>query len=681
MLRGELGLGADADGILILPADTPLGAPLADIAGDVVLDVDVKPNRGDLLSMIGLAREVAAISGSKVRWPLIEVPESGDATNDHLWVEIADRSLCPRFVGRWVDQLAVRPSPFRVQLRLAAAGVRPVSNVVDASNFVMLELGKPIHTFDAAAVSGGQLVVRAARDGEMLETLDHVQRELTSDTLVIADSRGPIGIAGVMGGAQSEVGAGTTAVVIESAVFDAVSVRRTAFRYGLRSEASLRFEKGQESRLARLGADRTAQLLAEWAGARVATGVVDSNPADEEPRRVAFRPARVDRLLGTQLGADAMRAELARIGIDTAAGADGELLAVVPPHRRDIAIEEDVAEEVIRLHGYDTLTRRLPDTAMPAYRDDPRRLIDLLRDMLAGRGLTEVITNGLIGPHDHDALGISADDSATIHVENPVTVDHSQMRRSMLPGLVGVLARNERQRWPNVAMFEIGAIHEWSAGKPRQQELLGLLMAGELRPASWSESGREVSIDDAKGIVEVLVARLNVGPLVYRPAEAHAGVEHPGRTAEVRVPDGVLGRVGELHPAFLARYDIRAEHVAFATLDLDALRRLANSQPEVRNVYALPAIERDIAVVVDRQTPAADVEAVIRRHAGGHLARLELFDRYQGAPLEEGEVSLAYRLRFQPVEAPIAEAELDASIGEVSQALAREVGGRIRSGA
>jgi phenylalanyl-tRNA synthetase beta chain len=274
----ELGLTSDADGILILapPGDGDgasalpglrIGRPLAEVVGDTVLDIDVKPNRGDALSLVGLAREVAAITGGEVRWPEINVPESGDSTNDHVWVEVADKRLCPRFVARYVDALKVGPSPVAVQLRLTAAGMRPVSNAVDASNYVMVELGKPIHVFDAGAVSGGTIIVRPAREGETLETLDHVTRDLTPETLLIADSGGPIGIAGVMGGAQSEVSEGTTAAIIESAVFDPVSIRRTAQRFSLRSEASARFEKGQESRLARVGADRTAQLLAAWAAA------------------------------------------------------------------------------------------------------------------------------------------------------------------------------------------------------------------------------------------------------------------------------------------------------------------------------------------------------------------------------------------------------------------------------
>ncbi|HXI45095.1 MAG TPA: phenylalanine--tRNA ligase subunit beta, partial [Candidatus Acidoferrales bacterium] len=294
----ELRLTGDGDGILILPADTPIGASLADLYGDVVLDVDVKPNRGDALSIVGVAREVAAITGQVVRWPETDIVETGGPIEDRLAVEVEDERLCPRFVGRWVSGVRVGPSPDRIQMRLLAAGQRPLSNVVDASNYVMVELGKPIHTFDAAAVTGGRIVVRRARTHEHLVTLDHVDRTLTDETLVIADADGPIGIAGVMGGEASEVGQGTTDVIVESAIFDPVSIRRTAFRYALRSEASLRFEKGQEFRLARVGADRTARLIREWAGGDIARGRVDSHPAEPEPRHVAFRPARVNRLLG-----------------------------------------------------------------------------------------------------------------------------------------------------------------------------------------------------------------------------------------------------------------------------------------------------------------------------------------------------------------------------------------------
>ncbi len=410
----ELRLTADGDGILILPPEAPLGTPMADLYGDVVLDVDVKPNRGDVLSLVGLAREVAAVTGATVRFPETDPPETGDPIEGRLAVDVEEPALCPRFVARLVNGVTVGPSPDRVQMRLIAAGQRPVSNVVDVSNYVMLELGKPIHTFDARAVHDGRIVVRLARDGERMETLDHVDRELDPETLLIADPAGPLGIAGVMGGAASEVSDATTDVVVESAIFDPVSIRRTAFRYGLRSEASLRFEKGQEHRLARLGADRSARLIEEWAGGTVATGVIDTNATEPPPARVPFRPARVNRLLGVEVPADEQRALLDRVGVATEPAEAGTrvpvasgpqplevdateteaLVAIVPTWRRDLEIEADVAEEVARVRGYELIPDILPHTPMPPYRPSPLRLRDAVREILVGAGLSETISFG-----------------------------------------------------------------------------------------------------------------------------------------------------------------------------------------------------------------------------------------------------------------------------------------------
>jgi phenylalanyl-tRNA synthetase beta chain len=718
----ELGLTDDADGILILAeaggdgaapggdgaapggedGAPALGRPLEEVVGDVVLDIDVKPNRGDALSLIGLAREVAAVTGGRVRWPLVEVPESGDATSDRVRVTVEDPDLAPRFVARYVDQLKVRPSPLQVQLRLNAAGVRTVSNIVDASNYVMLELGKPIHTFDAASVSEGHIIVRRARDGEEIETLDHVRRELSPDTLLITDPMRPLGIAGVMGGADSEVGPGTKAVVIESAVFAAQSIRRTAQRFGLRSEASLRFEKGQEPRLARLGADRTAQLLCAWAGGRAAAGVIDTNPAPDQPRRVVFRPSRISRLLGDDIDAREMSELLQRVEIATEppraddqlvivegdgatppadAGADA-FVAVVPPHRRDVAIEADVAEEVARLRGYETLPSRLPDTEMPDYRPDAYRFTDALRDLLAGRGLAEVVTNGLISTEEHARLGYAADDETTIRITNPVAADHSELRRSLLPGLVRVVTINERQRRDDLAIFEVGPVHAFEDGAPIQRERVGIMLTGSWQPASWTDPRRDAGIDDAKGIVELLVDRMCHLRVDYEEARAMQGVEHPGRTAVVSVDsDGervTLGRVGELNPRYLAASEVRAERVAFAMLDVAVLRSLEPARILVPSLPRLPASERDLAIVVPRQVSHGQVASVIRANAGPLLDSLALFDRYQGPPLGADELSLAYRLRFQPVERPLAENELDETIEGISRALEEQLGLRVR---
>ncbi len=700
----ELGLTADADGILILPSDSELGVDMADMAGDVVLDVDVKPNRGDALSILGLAREVAAATGAELRWPDLSVEESGDRTSDHLQVDVEDTELCPVFVGRYVEGVTVAPSPWDVQKRLIAAGVRPVSNIVDASNYVLMELGKPIHTFDGDKVRDGRITVRTARDGETLETLDHIRRELTPDTLLITDDDGPLAIAGVMGGADSEVGDETTNIIIESAIFDPVSVRRTAFRYALRSEASQRFEKGQEHRMARFGADRTAALIARWGGGRVASGVIDTQPEPPKQLRVPFRPRRVSQLLGEDISLEEQRDRLRRVEIETEPAGEGvmvpviaddeprevaaepaeALVALVPGHRRDIAIEADIIEEIARVRGYETIDGQLPDTGMPAYSRDSQPMLDELRGTLSGAGLTELVTHGLIGPEDHARLGFEADDAGTIVAANPVTVDHSQLRRSMLPEHLRVLMENERQRTPDIHAFEFGALHRWVDADPEETEVLGLILTGRERPLSHDREGVEVDVATAKGLLEQLAIRITGSRLAYEPVTPRAGVEHPGRTAAVVAVRAngertSIGRVGEVHPRLLEACGVNARHVVFAEIDLDAFRRLIPERLRVGDLEHLPGVERDIAVVVPEELAAGRVERVIREAGGTFLRSVTLFDQYRGAPLAADQKSLAYRLRFEFVDASTDEDAVDPAVERVVAVLSERLGARLRS--
>jgi phenylalanyl-tRNA synthetase beta chain len=705
----ELHLTGDADGILILPSDVPLGARLTDLYGDVVLDVDVKPNRGDALSLVGLAREVSAVTGAPVRFPATDPIERGGPVADRLSVTVEEPSLCPRFVGRWVDEVTIGPSPDQVQMRLIAAGQRPVSNVVDVSNYVMLELGKPIHTFDASAVRDGRIVVRLAHDGERIETLDHVDRALSPDTLLIADGTGPLGIAGVMGGAGSEISDSTTAVIVESAIFDPVSIRRTAFRYALRSEASLRFEKGQEHRLAKLGADRTARLIGEWAGGSVATGAVDTAPDEPAPTHVAFRPARVSRLLGADIPAEEQRELLARVGVTTEpapsgttilvaaapqpleveAGGAQAVVATVPSWRRDLVIEADIAEEVARVRGYETIPEITPDTAMPHYRHSPLGVRDVVRGTLAGIGLAEVVTSALVAPAMVERFGplddpvIPGEDQATgrpITVTNPLSTQHSVMRQSLLGSLLEVVSTNQRQARPDVAIFEVGkgygasedgdTTHEWWR--------LGLALTGSVQPPAWNQPARSFDLDDAKGIIESIAERLGAPRPVYDRLTDDPRL-HPGRAARVLAGEVISGRVGEVHPSVLDALELRADRVVVAEL---AIAGLSGGRPSAARVIApsrQPAIERDLAVIVALDTPAAAVETAVRRHGGPLLRSVRLFDIYQGRPLEADERSLAYRLAFQADDRTLVEAEVDGAVAAITDGLREDVGGRLRA--
>ncbi len=705
----ELQLTTDADGILILPGDTPLGADLSDLYGDIVLDVDVKPNRGDALSLVGLAREVSAATGAPLRWPETDAPETGPALDGRLSVEVREPGLCSRFVGRWVSGVRVGPAPDRVQMRLRAAGLRPVSNVVDASNYVMLELGKPTHAFDAAAVADGRIVVRRAATGEHLVTLDHVDRTLDPEILVIADPSGPLGLAGVIGGAASEVSESTTDVILESAIFDPVTIRRTGQRLGLRSEASLRFEKGQEVRLARIGADRVARLVAEWSGGSILAGAVDSAPDEPLEARVAFRPARVNRLLGIELARADQQALLERVGIATeeqdgsidvvvsaepmpltigVESADA-LIALVPTWRRDLQVEVDVAEEIARVHGYERIQPILPDTPMPAHRESPLALRDLVRDTLAGAGLTEVVTSALVSTRHLETFPLPADAGepldgderaagTPIGVTNPLSSEHAILRQELIGSLLDVVGGNLRQGRSDIAIFEVGKGYGRAGETAREWWRLAFALTGSAEPPAWNRVARPWDLDDAKGIVELLCRRIGALVPSYAPRLGDP-ILHPGRAADVESAGHLRGRIGELHPAVVDAWDLRAERIVVGEL---AIRGLAAGQPPtVRStpIDRFPVVERDIAVVVDAAVPAAALDATIRGAAGELLCDVRLFDIYRGRPLGERERSLAFRLLLQAPDRTLTDEEIEAALEAVTAALAASHGAHLRA--
>jgi phenylalanyl-tRNA synthetase beta chain len=513
-----------------------------------------------------------------------------------------------------------------------------------------------------------------------------------------------------MGGATSEIGEGTTDVVVESAIFDPVSIRRTAFRYALRSEASLRFEKGQEHRSARLGADRTARLINEWAGGQVAEGVVDTDPTEPPPARVAFRPARVDRLLGTEMTASDQAAVLARVGVATepassgsrilvatapqplevAAGEAETLIATVPTWRRDLVIEADLAEEVARVRGYDTIPGLLPHTPMPPYRHSPLRLRDTVRETLAGAGLSEVATFALVSPamverfgpiEDIVVLGEGEAGGRPVTVTNPLSSQHSVMRQSLIGSLLEVIGTNVRQGRPDVAIFETGkgygatedgdSTHEWWR--------LGLALTGAAEIPAWNRPARAYDLEDAKGVIDLIAARLGLPSPVYAPLTGDPRL-HPGRAARAQAGSDLAGHVGELHQAEIEALDLRtSSRILVAEI---AIAGLSGGQPRVPQTTTLPrhpAVDRDLAVVVADSVAAADVEAAIRRDAGPLLRSVVLFDIYRGRPLAEGEKSLAYRLAFQADDRTLVESEVDDAVAAVTTGLAAEVGGRLRT--
>jgi phenylalanyl-tRNA synthetase beta chain len=693
----ELGLGTDADGILVLGTgdEHALGAPMADVVGETVLDVDVKPNRGDALSMVGLAREIAAFTGATLRLPEVRVEESGEPADARVSVRIEEPELNPRFVARWFEGVANGSSPEWMQRRLIAAGMRPISAVVDVTNYVMHELGQPMHAYDADAVPDGEIVVRRARPGERLVTIDHEERELDERMLVIADRESAIGLAGIMGGASTEVTPATTRVILESAIFHGPTIRNTARRLGLRSEASMRHEKGIGHELPRLAADRAAQLIAEITGASVAAGVVDNDPAPRPPRRVTAGLDRMRRLLGIELDGERARELLEPLGFGVDVTGDDEIAVTVPDHRLDVGEVADVAEEVARAHGYDRIEGRLPRAALPAYRPDPSGPRHAVRRILAGLGLDEIVTHALIGPEDLRRSGYDADGRHLVRLYNPLSVDHSILRPTMAPSLLTAVAENVRQRQPDAWLFDLGKVYWAGSGEPTPRERraetagtgryesweLGIILAGRATPDAPGAPAAHADVATVKGLVDALHDALGAPRPAYRAEsedERHPH-RHPGRTG--RIVDGAgrpYGSFGEVHPGVARAWGLPGRPVD-AIIGLDRLLALVPEGRTVRPVVAAQPVDRDLAVILPEATPVGELLRIARTSAGPLLLQLHLFDVYRGEQIGPDRVSYALAFRFQPAEAGD-DRGVDKALNKVRGSLRHHLGAEIREG-
>jgi phenylalanyl-tRNA synthetase beta chain len=687
----ELGLGDDAAGIHLLGGtsdELPLGADLAPLVGEVVLDVDVKPNRGDALSMVGLAREVAAITGEELRLPVASVTEDASLRTDALIdVEIQDPA-CPRFTARWFEGVANGPSPAWMRERLLAAGMRPISAVVDVTNYVMHELGQPMHAYDADTVPGGRIVVRKGRPGEWLETIDHERRELDDRMLVIADGEKAIGLAGIMGGAGTEVTDATTRVILESAIFHGPTIRNTARRLGLRSEASMRHEKGIGHELSRFAADRAARLIAEITGARVASGIADNDPAAKPARVITMDLARTERLLGILLQPATVGDLLRPLGFEVREGPPLEV--VVPAHRLDVVAPEDVAEEIARAHGYDRIPGRLPAPTLPPFRTDPGEPRQAVRRVLAGMGLDEVVLHALIGPEDLVRSGYDPTDDHIVRVVNPLSEQHSIVRPTMYPSLLGALAENVRQRRGDAWLFEVGKAY-WmggasgstaaeTAGTGRWEAWhVAIALMGPRLPRLSDEEQPPADVATLKGIVDALHAALGARAPDYRaetPDEVHPHL-HPGRAARMLDAGGrAYGSVGEVHPHVADAWGLPRRPV-IAAVNLGQLFALLPEAVVASPIPAAQPIDRDLALSVEESTPLGELLRILRSSAGPNLVEARVFDVYRGEQVGAGRVSYAIALRFQP-ESAGEEKGVERAMNRLRGALEHHLGAQIR---
>jgi phenylalanyl-tRNA synthetase beta chain len=710
LAEDEVSIGTDHDGIMVLPDDLVPGTPLADvlpIATDV-LELEITPNRPDCLGVYGVAREVHAATGA----PLADPPWAGVPSLSGgvpgFDVEVRDRDLCPRFTVRRFDEVTIGPSPAWLKARLSAAGQRPINNVVDITNYVMLLTGQPLHAFDADLVSGGKLTVRRARDGETITTLDDVERTLDSSTVLIEDAHGPTSIAGIMGGARSEVGPHTTRVLIEAATWNGPNIQRTSTRLGLRTEASGRFEKQLQPEQTVEAQAVAARLMSRLTGARSVGGMIDAGGWSPPPRRsIHLRDGAVKDLLGAGPEPPEQRAILERLGFGVRS-APGGLDVTVPHWRRgDVTREADLVEEVGRIWGFDKLPVTLPSRRGVSGRLEPtQRLRRRAEDALASRGLYEILGWSFTGPGVVERLGIGPDDtrSRAVRIVNPMSEEQSFLRTTLLGSLLDNVRRNRARGAEDVRLFERGAIyiaragiepHRFAYGRspsagtlrrpetipgldrlPDEHEHVGALLAGRMRPPSWRDpEPPRADFFVAKGVLAALLDTLRVP---WRVEPAQEPFLHPGRSARVLIGEDAtpVGWLGELHPTVAHAWEIE-DAVAGFEIDLGAVLDAAPEGLDFEDVTSFPAVRQDVAVDLPADVPAAQVVEIVRSSGGALLHHVEVFDVYEGAQVGEGRRSLALRLEFRAGDRTLTDEEVAERRAKIVAALA-QVDGRLR---
>ena len=690
----ELGLGEDHSGIIVLPPDAPLGTPLDDYLGDTVLDLELTPNRLDCLSILGVAHEVAALTETTVREPDLDYPEEGPHIEALVSISVADPDLCPRYTASLIQGINVGSSPQWLQDRLTSAGLRPINNVVDVTNFVMLELNQPLHSFDFDKIRDATVVVRRARPGETLVTLDNVPRSLNTEVLVIADASDPIGMAGVIGGANSEIGTGTTSVLLESATFEAYNNRHTAQSFQLRTEATLRFEKGLRQELAPIALRRATQLIHQVAGGKIAQGIIDVNHQPAPSPKVSLTARRLKKVLGMDLDMDRVEQvltslgfyDIRREGFSPASNAFEGLEVTVPYWRNDIAIEEDLVEEIVRIVGYDAVPTTMLSTPIPYRQVGPMtQLVAKVKDALTAVGMQEVINYPLVSQADLDKVGYwnlnnAEGDGPPMRLANPMSADHEILRPTLRFSVLATLAANEGHEEGPFRLFESSRVFiPRDNDLPFERETVVGLLAGRRMDHSWLRSSpiddEPLDFYDAKGVVAAVLGQLGVEP-EYRPAEDP--LFQPGKCAQISANGLDLGIVGEVHPAIARRFDLNAAPVSLLEMGLDSLlESLGQAERKFKSISRYPAAIRDLALVVPQDVPAGRVQEIIARHR--MVQKVDLFDIYSGENVASGTKSLAFHVDFQSHERTLTTEEVNRALEGLLKSLEREVGASLRT--
>lgn len=672
-------------GIFILPSDTPVGIPAKDVLGlnDVVLEFELTANRADCFSVFGLVREIAAITGNKPHFPEIKVNEDDNTKlNDIFSVEIADPDLCSRFSTRMLKNVKIGPSPEWMQQRLEGAGIRSINNVVDVTNFVMIELGHPMHAYDYDKITGKKLIARRAIEGEELHTLDDTSRKVKGEMLVIADSEKAAGLAGIMGGFETEITDTTTTVVLESADFYGPCIRRTARACGLSSEASGRFERGVDSETTIKALDRAAQLLQEMGACTVCEGIVDVYPNPKQANYVTFTPEQINNHLGTNIAKDVMLNIITSVGFDVTKDENDEITVKVPSWRNDVTCMADISEEIARLHGFDKIKSTLPNgVSMQGTQSAKQTFIDKVKASLSSQGLYETISFALTNEETFNKLNIPQDSPLrkAVPIMNPLSDEYPLVRTTLLSSIFDNLARNLARKNDDVALFEVGSVFFPKAlpvtELPDEVVKIAGAITGRRNAQGWNQTNDMVDFYDAKGIIEELLANLRVTRYTVETGTHYA--MHPGKTALFKKGRDVIATVGEVHPAVLSAYGI-TKPVYIFELDATIVMKYMAKDLKYKALPKYPATSRDLAMLVDVDVNAADIEKAMTKAAGQNLTQITLFDVYTGKQVEEGKKSLAFSLTFQSNDKTLTDAEIDPAIEKIVAKLQKDFNANLR---
>lgn len=672
-------------GIFILPSDTPVGIPAKDVLGlnDVVLEFELTANRADCFSVFGLVREIAAITGNKPHFPEIKVNEDDNTKlNDIFSVEIADPDLCSRFSTRMLKNVKIGPSPEWMQQRLEGAGIRSINNVVDVTNFVMIELGHPMHAYDYDKITGKKLIARRAIEGEELHTLDDTSRKAKGEMLVIADSEKAAGLAGIMGGFETEITDTTTTVVLESADFYGPCIRRTARACGLSSEASGRFERGVDSETTIKALDRAAQLLQEMGACTVCEGIVDVYPNPKQANYVTFTPEQINNHLGTNIAKDVMLNIITSVGFDVTKDENDEITVKVPSWRNDVTCMADISEEIARLHGFDKIKSTLPNgVSMQGTQSAKQTFIDKVKASLSSQGLYETISFALTNEETFNKLNIPQDSllRKAVPIMNPLSDEYPLVRTTLLSSIFDNLARNLARKNDDVALFEVGSVFFPKAlpvtELPDEVVKIAGAITGRRNAQGWNQTNDMVDFYDAKGIIEELLANLRVTRYTVETGTHYA--MHPGKTALFKKGRDVIATVGEVHPAVLSAYGI-TKPVYIFELDATTVMKYMAKDLKYKALPKYPATSRDLAMLVDVDVNAADIEKAMTKAAGQNLTQITLFDVYTGKQVEEGKKSLAFSLTFQSNDKTLTDAEIDPAIEKIVAKLQKDFNANLR---